>query len=258
MTVGTKSRTHDFSKLAVGYIRVSTKEQGENGVSLDAQRVAIETFADIAGYTLIETFNDVSSGVGEKSFHHREGLKYALELASRSKADFLVWDWDRLSRHTDFDQQVRKVFPDDDWIICVKKQNTMREASRKAIFAHGEKIANRISQATKRGMERKSAAGVVFGNPMIRTCVQPLGVAANSNNAVEHVHRIVEVLRKLNDPFATTYTEISDILNAKGIRTLHGKEWTASRARIPVTKARDLLRKEDELALRSLPTYGIA
>ena len=65
------------------------------------------------------------------------------------------------------------------------------------------------------------------------------------------------MLRDPVDPFSLTYAEISDILNAKGIRILRSQEWTASRTRIPVTKAQDLLKEEEERAFQSLPTYGI-
>lgn len=66
--------------LAVGYARVSTTGQGENGGSLEAQRLAIEAYADAANYTLIETFEDVGSGVGERSFYNRKRLQAALDL----------------------------------------------------------------------------------------------------------------------------------------------------------------------------------
>lgn len=244
-------------KLAVGYVRVSTKNQGDNGISLEAQKVAIETFADRAGYTLIEIFEDVASGVGVKSFQQRQGLTYALDLAVREDADLLVWDLDRLTRYSGFHNQVRKALPDGDRIVCVKHWDRMQNASLSAISAHDEEVANRISRATKKAMKKKRAAGVVFGNPMILTDAQPHGVAANSNFAHDLVHRIADVLREYDDPFTPTYADVSDILNAKGIRTGHGQEWTASRARIPVKKARDLLKKEEQEALQSLPTFGM-
>ncbi|MFY0732508.1 recombinase family protein [Aurantimonas sp. NFXS3] len=44
--------------LAVGYVRVSTKRQANEGVSLDVQRERIEAFAETKGWTLCEIYID--------------------------------------------------------------------------------------------------------------------------------------------------------------------------------------------------------
>lgn len=254
---GGDGRMQDLKRLAVGYARVSTAGQGESGISLDTQQIAIEKFAEMAGYELIQVFEDVSSAVGAQSFDKRSGLKSALDLVSSSGADLLVWDWDRLSRHAGFDKQVRQILKDDDRIVCVKEGNKLRDASRAATFAHNEKFTKELSRTTKEGMEKMRAKGAVFGNPAIRTDVQPLGAATWSNAADDHVRAIADVLRELDDPYGGTYAQVAEILNEKGLRTLQRREWTTGRARKPVTKARELLRKEDEDALKSTPNFGM-
>lgn len=253
----TTSGRHATKRLAVGYVRVSTIGQGNSGISLAAQRLGIKAFAEAMDYEVIETFEDVASGVGVNSFFDRKNLRRALDMVFREDAVLIVWDWDRLSRHAGFGEQVRKVLPERDRIICAKEGNTMLEASRAATLKHREKIAKEISRTTKEGIARRIAEGVVFGNPEISTTVQPMGVVAYSNAAEDLVRRIANVLRGLADPFGITYARVAEILNEKGIRTLHGKEWTASRARGPVTKARNLLRIELQQTLTSLPTYGM-
>lgn len=202
------NRIHGIRKLAVGYARVSTVDQGANGVSLDAQKAGIETFANAMDYTLIEIFEDSASGVGANSFRKRDGLTAALDLAAREDADLIAWEWDRLSRHAEFARQVRKVLPDSDRIICAKNGNSMLDASRDATFAHSEKMAAEISRTTKEGMAKRRADGAVFGNPDILTTVQPLGVT-RSNSADDLVRKIADVLRDLDDPFKITYAEIA-------------------------------------------------
>ena len=54
MIVETGSR----AKRAVGYIRVSTAEQKEEGYSLLGQRKNIEMFAEKQGYELIDVYAD--------------------------------------------------------------------------------------------------------------------------------------------------------------------------------------------------------
>ena len=246
-----------LGKQAVGYVRVSTKGQGTSGISLEAQKDAIERFAYEMGYSLSEVCEDVASGVGVQSLHKRDGLGAALDIAVRHDAVLIVWDWDRLSRFSGFEEQVREILTGDDQILCAKDGTPLSKASQAARFAHNERVANEISQTTKDGMAKKRANGVVFGNPEITTKVQPMGAASYSSAADDLAHQIADVLRDLDDPHRITYREIAQILNEKGIRTLHKKDWNASRARTPVTKARELLRKEEEELLRALPTYGI-
>ena len=53
------------SKPIVAYIRVSTQQQGESGLGLEAQAAAIIAFANAEGFTIIsETFIEVKTGKG--------------------------------------------------------------------------------------------------------------------------------------------------------------------------------------------------
>lgn len=244
-------------RLAVGYTRVSTVAQGDNGKSLEVQRVAIEVYADAMGYTLIEVLDDVASGVGASSFFNRKKLQAALDLVVREDAVLVVWDWDRLSRHANFEKQVKRVLPDGSRIICAKDGMNMLEASRAAKLAHGEKLAEIISETTKEGMARLSAQGIIFGNPEIRTKVQPMGTAAYSNMRLEHELEIADVLRKHPDPMGITRAQAAEIFNQNGIRTLQNKEWTKSRVTEPLKRARAILREEEAAQMSSNPKFGM-
>ncbi|PCH75209.1 MAG: hypothetical protein COC12_01655 [Rhodobacteraceae bacterium] len=250
-------RNQAIQKLAVGYVRVSTPGQGKNGISLEAQRKGIETYSDHAGYKLIEIFDDVGSGVGPTSFYKRDGLRGAIDLAAREGADLIVWDWARLSRHAGFESDISRYLPDRDRIICAKRGTDMKDAATAGAFAHGEAEAKEVSRRTKEGMERRRAEDVVFGNPDIRTDVQPLGAITWSNSATNLVRQIAGILRDYNgDPFEITHAQVADILNKKSLRTLHGKEWDTSRIRGPLKKARALLMAEEEAGIRKQPHYA--
>src|SRR6266545_2957767 len=83
---------------AVGYIRVSTEEQAEQGVGLSAQRSVIEAEVARRGWTLVQVFEDTASG---RSLSGRRGLEAALETLEAGTADALVVaKLDRLSRST--------------------------------------------------------------------------------------------------------------------------------------------------------------
>jgi DNA invertase Pin-like site-specific DNA recombinase len=251
-------RNQAMSKLAVGYVRVSTPDQGENGISRELQRKGIDAYADHAGYTLIEIFNDGGTGVGPTSFYKRDGLRRALDLATRESADLIVWDWDRLSRHAGFESDISKYLPDGDRVVCAKHGNAMKDAAKAGAFAHTEAEAKEISRRTKEGMARRRADGAVFGNPDIRADVQPLGVVAWSNSADNLVRQIAGILRDYNgDPFEITHAKVAGILNKKNLRALHGKEWNTSRIRGPLKKVRALLRAEEDVEMRKQPHFAI-
>ena len=79
----------------VGYIRVSTADQGTNGAGLDAQRAAIEAECDRRGWQLIRIEEDVLSGRTLR----RPGLQRVLEACRSAEADgVVVAKLDRLSR----------------------------------------------------------------------------------------------------------------------------------------------------------------
>ena len=81
----------------VGYARVSTVMQAQDGISLDTQRKRIEQWADFKGKPLRGLF--VDEGVSGKSMAGREQLRAA--LAALQKGDsFVVYDLSRLSRST--------------------------------------------------------------------------------------------------------------------------------------------------------------
>src|SRR5881398_1607843 len=80
---------------ALGYICVSTEEQAERGISLDAQRAKLEAYAALYDLELIEVI--VDAGVSAKSFE-RPGLQRAFSLLRKGKAAaLLVAKLDRLT-----------------------------------------------------------------------------------------------------------------------------------------------------------------
>jgi DNA invertase Pin-like site-specific DNA recombinase len=253
----TSVRRKPLPKLAVGYARVSTSGQGDNGISLDAQKVAIKDFAEHAGYTLVEVFEDVASGMGARSFADRKGLRQALAFASREGSDLIVWDWDRLSRYSSFERQILKHLPEGSKVICAKDGTLLSDAAKNSAFKHSEVVGSEISRRTKARMEKMRLEGAVFGNPEIRDKVQPLGVDAWSKTAKEQDLRIADLLRGLPDPFAPTHAQVADLLNEKGLLTLHGKEWNKSRVRQPVSRARQILRAEENMKHETDPRFGI-
>lgn len=82
---------------AIGYVRVSTAGQAQDGVSLDAQRSQLQAWAAREG-VVIEIYAD--EGKSGKSRRGRTGLAAALAHAKRQRLPFVIYSLSRLSRST--------------------------------------------------------------------------------------------------------------------------------------------------------------
>jgi site-specific DNA recombinase len=81
---------------AIGYIRVSTSGQVEDGVSLDAQEAKVRSWADLNGAEAV-IFRD--EGISGKRSDNRPGLQSALDMVGKGDA-LVVYSLSRLSRST--------------------------------------------------------------------------------------------------------------------------------------------------------------
>ncbi len=67
-------RRHEQQRLAVGYLRVSTAEQGQSGLGLEAQRASVQGFVASQGWTLVAEYEDVASGKDDRRLGFRAAL----------------------------------------------------------------------------------------------------------------------------------------------------------------------------------------
>jgi site-specific DNA recombinase len=92
----TPTNDHKNTNRAIGYVRVSTQEQAQDGVSLDVQRDKIRAYCKSHGIRLIDIKADhgISGGTME-----RPALQAAIAAIDRGQADTLiVVKLDRLTR----------------------------------------------------------------------------------------------------------------------------------------------------------------
>jgi DNA invertase Pin-like site-specific DNA recombinase len=89
-------------KEAIGYLRVSTKEQGRSGLGLAAQRHDIEAFGLREGLSVKSWHQDIQTGAGKDALLLRPGLAAALRQARAARAPLIVSRLDRLSRNVHF------------------------------------------------------------------------------------------------------------------------------------------------------------
>jgi hypothetical protein len=91
---GSRSMLYDMQ--AIGYVRVSTDRQAEQGVSLEAQEAKIRAMSTVQGAELAEVI--VDGGESAKSLN-RPGLQRLLAMVSAGKVEaVIVAELDRLTR----------------------------------------------------------------------------------------------------------------------------------------------------------------
>jgi DNA invertase Pin-like site-specific DNA recombinase len=90
-------RRHEQERLAVGLYRVSTAEQGQSGLGLEAQRASVRAFVASQGWTLVGEYEDVASGRDDR----RLGFRAALARCRRLGAVLAAARTDRITRRAD-------------------------------------------------------------------------------------------------------------------------------------------------------------
>jgi DNA invertase Pin-like site-specific DNA recombinase len=89
-------------KDAIGYLRVSTREQGRSGLGLAAQRIDIEAFGAREKLSIESWHQDIQTGKGKDALLLRPGLAAALKEARATRRPLIVSKLDRLSRNVHF------------------------------------------------------------------------------------------------------------------------------------------------------------
>jgi site-specific DNA recombinase len=113
----------------VCYCRVSTTDQADNGVSLDAQRAKLTAYAALYDLSIVEVITD--AGESAKSLK-RTGLQRALAVLRRGEADGLaVVKLDRLTRSVA------------DWQVLI--DDYFGERSGKQLFSVSDSIDTRTA-----------------------------------------------------------------------------------------------------------------
>jgi DNA invertase Pin-like site-specific DNA recombinase len=209
----------------VGYLRVSTKGQGESGLGLEAQRAAVEAYARQNGVDFTHWYTEVESGKRSD----RPELAKALAHAKRNKCKLVVAKLDRLSRNLAFlSALMESKVP---LVCCDNPAATELTLGILAVIAQHE--AKAISERTKAALTAYKARGGKLGGqlPQCRN-LTPEAVAKGrqrsiQSRAVAKVEAYADLLPTLADLRAKglTLQGIAGELNGQGHTTRTGKPW---------------------------------
>lgn len=150
----------------IGYRRVSTDDQAENGHGLDAQRQAIEEAAARKGWTV-----EWKEDEGRSGKQINPGLRDALELLRTRQADALVvMKMDRLARSVVAAADIMEAARQQGWSLIVldlgmdlSTPSGKAMAQMLSVFAELER--EMISTRTKEGLAVARAKGKRIGRP---------------------------------------------------------------------------------------------
>lgn len=211
--------------VAVGYIRVSTEDQTNNGVSLDVQRQKITDYCRLNDLDLTEIIED--AGLSGKSVDGRPGIQRAIELACSGDVHaVVVYKLDRLARNTIECLEISQRFDSCGaslHSICEKLDTST--AMGRFFFTLTASLAEMergiISERTKVALAHVQSAGRKLGRP-------PYGWAARDGALVpvEDEQVIIERVHMLRRFGGMGCTDIAYALSASGSRTRKGTPWS--------------------------------
>lgn len=211
----------------IGYLRVSTKGQGESGLGIEAQRAAVEAHAKSQGATVAAWYTEVESGKRSE----RPELVRALAHARRSKATLVVAKLDRLARNVAFLSALMESKVG--FIACDNPHANRLTLHILAAVAEAEALA--ISQRTKDALAAAKARGVKLGGslPQCRNLTAEAiakgrenSIKARAKAAVEDVADLKPLMVEMRAK-GHTLQAIANELNRQDLKTRRQKPWNA-------------------------------
>jgi DNA invertase Pin-like site-specific DNA recombinase len=211
------------TQQAVGYIRVSTAEQGRSGLGLDAQRTAIQSFAKAEGFTITAWFEDVQTGKGSDALAQRPGLRAALDASRAARTPLITAKLDRLARDSHFITGLMK-----QRVRFIVTQLPEADAFTLQIYAAlAEKEGVQISERTRDALARSTRKlGMAGKSKAEQRRIRALAMEAKDKAAMARA----EALRPQIE-FAlkggATLRQAAQILNERGIESPMRGRWHA-------------------------------
>jgi DNA invertase Pin-like site-specific DNA recombinase len=210
----------------IGYLRVSTKGQGESGLGLEAQKAAIETYAGQNRSGILTYYTEVESG----KLANRPELARALSHSRRSKATLVVAKLDRLARNVAFlSTLMDSTVP---FVACDNPHANRLTLHILAAVAEAE--AKAISDRTKAALAAYKARGGKLGGslPQCRNLTpeaiakgQKMGAEAARKAAADAYADLSPRMKELRTE-GLTLQAIAEKLTLEGHTTRRGRPWS--------------------------------
>lgn len=203
----------------IGYVRVSTEEEGSSPPLLEAQRRAIRGECRRRGWRLLRFEDDIAGAI---TTHSRPGLERALAACAAGEAQGLVVArLDRVAHSLlEFASLVQRALREGFNLVVIEQGFDLSTLHGRAaadmlvVFAEYEREL--ISERIKAALAVVTKTGTKSGKPIGR----PRTLPAKVRNRIRRLHRA-----------GNSYSEIARTLNTEAVPTAHGGRWHASTVR---------------------------
>src|SRR4051794_25990647 len=179
---------------AVAYYRVSTRQQQRSGLGIEAQRAAVERFAEAESIKIIAEYVEAETGKGADALDRRPQLAAALAAAKAAKCCVLVSKLDRLSRDVAF---VAGLMAQRVPFIVAELGRDADPFMLHLYAALAEKERRLIADRTKAALAIRKASGTKLGNRSNIKEAGELGRSALREAADDRVRSMLPILRAL-------------------------------------------------------------
>jgi DNA invertase Pin-like site-specific DNA recombinase len=210
-------------RYAVGLTRVSTAEQGQSGLGLEAQQASVRAFVASQGWTLVSEHSDIASSKDDR----RAGFQAALLKCRQLGAVLVAARLDRITRRAHTLSQLLE----DGVSIRAADMPGADDLMMRIYAAMAQKERELISARTKAALAAAKARGTMLGgdrgNRPARGPDAAAAAAARRLEAERGGHRLALELEALRAEGIVSHAGMARALSERQITTPRGSTaWT--------------------------------
>ena len=210
---------HTSPRYAVGLYRVSTAEQGQSGLGLEAQQAAVRSFVASQGWVLVAEYSDIASGKDDR----RPGFQAALQKCRQLGAILVAARLDRITRRAHTLSQLLE----EGYAIRAADMPGADDLMMRVYAAMAQRERELISGRTQAALAAAKARGVALGGD--RGYRPPGGPDAAAAALARRVaaeraaHRLALEIAALRAEGVQGQAALARALNERGIATPKGR-----------------------------------
>lgn len=209
-------------KDTIIYVRVSTEDQANNGVSLENQIDKCKQYCQLHG---LEPFRIISDAGKSGKNLSREGIQEIIQLCkSKNIKSVVVYKLDRLTRSLRDLLNLIDIFKENAIGLHSIHENLDTSSPMGKFFIHmigaiSQLERDTISQRTKDALAKRKEQGIYLGQV-------PFGYKRTPEGKLEideDEWRILDYATKCRNHYKMSYREIARVLNRERMKTKFGK-----------------------------------